>query len=142
MFGFLKLMLICSKFVGTDLIWWWTADRIVRRWRGAFGWRVMVGAFALAMVGYAGLWILGTFTEHVPDVPLIWAVTAYMWHLGPGLFAVLLLGIVAGWKAIRRRKSAKPQAVNEAERANEAPVLSRRQVLARVGFVAVPPLAA
>jgi uncharacterized protein len=142
MIGFLRLMLICATFVATDLIWWWAADRVARRWRGAVAWRVGIGAFALAMLAYAALWIRGTFTEHVPDVPLTWAVTAYMWHLGPGLFAVVLLAGVTGWRKIRRTSAAKPQAVDETGRSNAASVLSRRQVLARVGLVSLPPIAA
>jgi predicted MPP superfamily phosphohydrolase len=141
MLDFLRLLLISGTFVATDLIWWWAGDRVVRRWRGAVGWRVLVGGFALAMVVYAGMWVRGRFTERVPGVPLLWAVTAYMWHLGPGLLAVLMLGVVAGWKAVRRSKPAKPQAANGAEGASEAPALSRRAMLARVGLVSLPPLA-
>src|SRR5215213_5309968 len=112
MLGFLRLLLIIGTLIATDLVWWRVADRAVRRWRGAIAWRVGVGAFALAMLLYAVLWALGTFTEHVPDVPIGWAVTTYMWQLGPGLWVLLLLG--GSWvvRKVRRRRvsnAPKPQ---------------------------------
>jgi hypothetical protein len=80
--------------------------------------------------------------------PMPLAVAAYLWHLGVVLGTLMAVGV---WKGIGwvRRRSAKPQAADEAvtakASAGDAPVtarMTRREALVAVAVGAVPPVAA
>jgi predicted MPP superfamily phosphohydrolase len=136
-----------------SLVWWWAADRRLRRIGARRFWRLLLAAFVLGLTAYAVLLGVMSFWWAVPRfVPIPWAVASYLWHTAvlPGFLGLYLVIITLGWarRGLRARRRARPgdESVStpEAPEASEdeptSPRPSRRQVLGAAA-VALPPLA-
>jgi predicted MPP superfamily phosphohydrolase len=93
-----KLLLIFLVLAAMDVIWWRSAELRLRRWRKSLPWRLLLGLFMLAQIGYLLELILAEFVYRLPAAgPVGLAVVIYIWHvlglpLGLSFFAV-------GWLA-------------------------------------------
>lgn len=137
------ILTIISTMLLLDLLWWWRADRLLRRTaRRAMIWRLALGAFVGAQVGVL-LWVIASrFFDWGGDESLpAWLMAAvFIWH-----FLVLLPTTALWWlgEAIRgvaaallRRSAAPPASHAEAS----SSVLSRREFLGAAAAVAAPPI--
>lgn len=141
----LRFFLIIGGMLLLDVLWWWLADRRVRRLRHAALWRTLVGIFALGQLGFiVGMIVAPEITRrshHVLPTPVHAAV--YLWHLIVLPASMLLMG---GWALLKLpfRFLSKKQphaATSIAQGSDEAevPRLTRRQVLGAAA-AALPPL--
>lgn len=127
-----------------DLVWWWRADRVLRRMPRAAHWRIVLGLFMVAQA--IGLFLVLTSRRY--DMRFEWILTRpyltciYIWHCLL-LLPMLLLWVpysiskwtVAGIRAlVRLRDSRRPHP------GVDGPRVSRRE-FARLLAAAVPAVA-
>lgn len=141
------LVIIGMVFV-TDLVWWATADRLLKPLPQCRGWRVLLGLFMSAQV-LCILWLVagrtfargadasipawaltGTFVWHLLVLPAV-VITALLWLIGRGARA-----LVDAAAAALAPKVATPSIDTTLTDENSS---SRRQFI-RASVVAIPPL--
>lgn len=98
-----------------DFLWWWRADRVLRRLRGAAAWRWALGIFMAAQAVGLGLVLLDRRFDLSVDGLLAgpWLTIIYLWHCLL-LFPMLLLwipyalarGLVSGVRRLIALRSA------------------------------------
>ena len=126
-----------------DLLWWWRADRVLRRLPRAQPWRIALGLFMAAQA--VGLFLVHTSRRLDLDLDWLlngpWLTCIYLWHcllLLPMLLLwipyALAKGTVAGVRALIRLRDARhpPSAANGTR-------ITRRE-FARVLATAAPAL--
>jgi predicted MPP superfamily phosphohydrolase len=100
--------------------------------------RVALGGFVVAQVGFVGMMGVGSAVEHIPDAgPMIWSVTAYIWHLFVLPGSVVVWGIVQVYRCVRRKGIATAMQSSPELKTG----VTRREALAAVS-AALPPLIA
>ncbi|MCE9609147.1 MAG: metallophosphoesterase [Chthoniobacter sp.] len=124
-----------------NFLWWWRADRVLRRLRGSLPWRVALGVFMAGQLVGLGLVLLDRLFDLGLDRVLAgpWLTSIYLWHCLL-LFPMLLLwlpyalarGIVSGVRRLLLKRDAVP-AVN-------APHPLTRRDFARLLGTALPAL--
>ena len=85
--------ILLTLFLG-DFLWWWRADRVLRRMRGGGPWRIPLGIFMAAQALGLGLVMLERRFDLGLDAVLThqWLTVVYLWHCLL-LFPMLLLWI-------------------------------------------------
>ena len=102
-----------------NFLWWWRADRVLRRLPGGLPWRVALGVFMMAQAVGLGLVLLDRRFDLGLDRVLVgpWLTGIYLWHCLL-LFPMLLLwipyalarGLVAGVRRLLRKREEPPAA--------------------------------
>jgi len=136
------MLLFLPIIFGTPLLgvlWWFWADRKIRRLKNARRWRIGAGIFAATMLG-GFIWVLLARRLHIsamPPVPILAGV--YLWHL---LVMPLTLGmaVIAGVIWGTSKIVAKVRGMGAVtEVPAEAPRPSRREVISAAA-AGLPPL--
>src|SRR3954466_5695856 len=138
----MPMLLFLPIVFGTPLLgvlWWFFADRKLRRLKHARRWRIAAAIFAATMlIGF--IWILMARRLHIaamPPVPILAGV--YIWHLlvlPLTLVTAVVLGLVGGtMKIISKVRGTRKQPQEFIEKAGP----SRRQVISAAA-AGVPPL--
>jgi predicted MPP superfamily phosphohydrolase len=124
-----------------DFLWWWRADRVLRRMRRTKIWRVALGLFMAAQAFGMLFILLDRQYDFAVPFPRPWLTLVYIWHCLL-LFPILLLwipyalarGVVTGVRHLLQwRRERHPQP------APDAHAISRRE-FARLLGTAVPAL--
>lgn len=100
---------IPTLFPLTDLLFWWWADRRLRRTPHAPLWRTLLGVFVGGQL-LVLIWIIALGRRHSGEVlPMPITAAAYIWHLFivPFVMAGLLLGTAGylGYRLVNRHQS-------------------------------------
>lgn len=77
------VLIVLISILVTDLLWWWRADRLFRRFRHAPVWRLLIGLFMAGQITLV-LWILGgrvLVAISLGPPPQVLSAAAYLWHL-------------------------------------------------------------
>src|SRR5688500_727809 len=75
-----------------DFLWWWRADRVLRRMPLGKMWRLPLGIFMAAQAGGMLLILLDRAFDFGSPLPTAWLTVTYIWHCLL-LFPMLLLWI-------------------------------------------------
>lgn len=131
------ILVIILGTCGLTLVWWWWADRILRRLPGRGRWaRVAVALFALSYVAGLAWFIFSRATRSHLPIPETGVALVMLWGLlGLPLIAVPLMLVrgVAGavrWGWRRQHPLAKPPVTDG------GPTVTRRQALATAAVLA------
>jgi amino acid transporter len=106
-FILILLLMACA-----DLLWWQSADRKLRRVRGAPQWRALLGIFMGLQLLYllVALVLPWEIRRSRSFIPMTWHTQAYIWHMI--VLPVLVLGMI--WGRIRNGRQKREPAFNPA----------------------------
>jgi predicted MPP superfamily phosphohydrolase len=121
--------IILFSILAADVLWWWQADRRVRRWRQALAWRLFLGLFMGGQMALV-VWTIGGRAggaSWLGRPPEFLSAAAYLWHLLilPASVALMAAGgfLVGAWRSGRGLVGWTAPAAADGESAN------RRQFL-------------